>query len=95
MESVIQREKECYFCKKQTGLHRHHCIYGSANRRLSDKYGFTVWLCSEHHTNGSDAVHRNPNGVLDIHLKQKCQRYYEMVFGTREDFIREFGRNWL
>ena len=93
--SVIQIKKECYFCKRTSGLHLHHILYGSANRKLSEKYGFTVWLCADHHTNGPDAIHRNPNGINDLYLKRLSQRYYEMVVGSRMQFIKEFGRNYL
>lgn len=32
---------------------------------------------------------------IDTHLKQKAQEYYEENIGTRDDFIREFGRSYL
>jgi hypothetical protein len=35
------------------------------------------------------------NKQLDLRLKQECQRRWEVKYGTREDFIREFGRNYL
>ena len=95
MKSVIQKERECYFCGIRTGLHRHHFLYGSSNRRNAERRGFVVFLCARHHTLGSEAVHRNPNGVLDRHLKEVCQRYYEAEYGDREAFIKEFGRNYL
>jgi len=94
-KSVIQEERKCYFCGRLTGLHRHHCLYGSSNRRNAERRGFVVYLCHEHHTTGAEAIHRNPNGALDIFLKKTCQAYYESHYGTREDFIREFGRNYL
>lgn len=36
-----------------------------------------------------------PNQGLDLRLKQECQRYYEEHYGTREKFIKEFGRSYL
>lgn len=38
-------------------------------------------------------VHFNPE--LDRKLKQQCQREWERVNGTREDFIKRFGRSYL
>ena len=35
------------------------------------------------------------NKELDLHLKRKAQKMYEEMYGTREDFIAEFGRNYL
>ena len=95
MESVIQGERECIFCGVRVGLHRHHCLYGSSNRKNAERRGFVVYLCREHHTTGTNAVHRNPNGTLDIQLKMMCQKYYEKHYGTRQEFIQEFGRNYL
>jgi hypothetical protein len=47
------------------------------------------------HTYGPDSVHMKPNQGLDLRLKQECQRYYEEHYGTREEFIKEFGRSYL
>lgn len=93
MQSVIQQVKECWFCGKTQGLESHHILYGTANRKLSEKYGFKVWLCHEHHTGGKDAVHMNID--RDLELKRTAQSYFEEHNGTREDFIRVFGRNYL
>lgn len=95
MNSVLQTKKECFFCKTTRNLHRHHVLYGSSNRTQAEKYGFTVYLCLNHHTNGGDAVHRNPNGPLDRYLKELAQKYWEDNNGTREEFIKTFGRNYL
>ena len=95
MNSVLQSKKECFFCKTTPNLHRHHVLYGSSNRKQAGKYGFTVYLCLNHHTNGGEAVHRNPNGPLDRDLKELAQKYWEENNGTREEFIKTFGRNYL
>ena len=73
MNSVLQTKKECFFCKTTRNLHRHHVLYGSSNRKQAEKYGFTVYLCLNHHTNGGEAVHRNPNGPLDRYLKELAE----------------------
>lgn len=69
----------------------HHCIPGTANRKKSDKYGLTINLCRKHHRE----MHDKPNQGLDLFWKQEAQRYYEAHYGTREDFIKDFGRSWL
>ena len=92
MTLVIQSEKECYVCMKQFNLHSHHIFFGTANRKMSEQYGLKVWLCQEHHT-GNKGVHFNKE--LDTHLKQKAQTYFEEHCGTREEFMRLFGRNYL
>ena len=93
MESVIQTEKQCYACGTTLNLHDHHIIYGTSNRKKSEKYGLKVWLCAYHHNMSNEGVHFNKS--LDLALKTKAQTYYEKHYGSREDFIREFGRSWL
>lgn len=93
MKSVLQDEKQCYFCHTTIGLESHHIYFGTANRRLSEFRGFKVWLCNRHHTSGKDAVHRNKD--VDRCLKQMGQFYYEEHCGSRDDFRREFGKSYL
>ena len=92
MKSVFQSEKECLLCGTTINLHEHHCIYGTANRKISEKRGFKVYLCQNHHT-GTNGVHSNKE--VDLRLKTMCQEYYEAHYGTREEFIEEFGQSWL
>lgn len=70
----------------------HHCIYGTSNRKQSDKYGLIVPLCREHHT-GNSGVHHDKN--LDIFVKQMAQTRFEEVYGSREEFIKIFGKSYL
>jgi hypothetical protein len=41
----------------------------------------------------NDGVHFNKD--LDIKLKKLCQERWEGMYGTREQFIETFGRNYL
>lgn len=84
------KQKRCYICHTMQGLENHH-IYGGRNRQISDKHGFTVWLCAEHHR-GKDGAHLNRN--IDLALKQICQTEYEKK-NSRQDFIKIIGRNYL
>lgn len=92
MDSVLQDKKECYFCHSTYGLESHHCLFGTANRKISEKYGLKVWLCNNHHT-GKAGVHRNNDFALV--LKRLAQTYYEEHIGTREEFIKEFNKSYL
>lgn len=92
MKSVLQTEKECYVCNTTYNLHDHHIIYGTSNRKQSEKYGLKVWLCQEHHT-GSHGVHFNRD--LDMHLKKLAQMHFEAHIGARNEFIRVFGKSYL
>lgn len=93
MESVIQKEKQCYVCDTTYNLHSHHIFVGTSNRKQSEKYGLKVWLCARHHNMSNEGVHFNKE--LDMHLKRKAQAYFEEHYGTREDFRREFGKSYL
>lgn len=90
--SIIQTEKECYVCGTTYNLHEHHCIYGTANRKQSEKYGLKVWLCLEHHT-GQRGVHHNKD--LDIQLKKLAQTRFEAEYGQNIHFRDVFGKNYI
>ena len=92
LKSVIQSEKECYICGTNYNLQSHHCIYGTSNRKQSEKYGLKVWLCQEHHT-GNMGVHFNK--TIDLQLKRTAQKYFEEHYGSREEFRNIFGRSYL
>lgn len=92
MKSIIQKEKQCFVCETTFNLQDHHIIYGTSNRKQSEKFGLKVWLCQEHHT-GNTGVHFNRD--LDLRLKKLAQRKFNEVYGEKEDFLRTFGRNYL
>lgn len=91
MNSIMQCEKKCYITGRTTGLHRHH-IYGGANRQVSEKNGFWVYLVAELHNMSDSGVHFNR--ALDLALKAECQRKFEETH-TREEFMRLIGKNYL
>ena len=93
MKSVLQDDRECFFCHTVNCLEFHHIFFGSSNRRNSERRGLKVWLCNRHHTGGPQAVHRNRKA--DICLKEMAQFYYEQNLGSREEFIKEFGKSYL
>ena len=92
MKSIMQDEKVCYICGTPYGLEDHHVFNGNPNRKYSEKYGLKVWLCNEHHT-GNHGVHRDYDAMK--WLKQEGQKVFEKEYGTREEFMRIFGRSWL
>ena len=93
MKSILQRNKYCYVCGSETSLHNHHVFFGTANRKLSDEDGCTVWLCVQHHT-GAFGVHNNR--ALDLRIKRNCQTAWQETFNkTTEDFIRRYGKSYL
>ena len=98
-ESIIQTEKYCYLCRvvedrdTYVELECHHCIHGIANRRLADRLGLWIWLCPEHHRTGKYSVHKCKE--IDTKIEQIAQAHFEKKIGSREDFMRIFGKNYL
>lgn len=90
-QSILQGSKECYFTKRRGNLHKHH-IFGGANRSISEREGFWVYLTPELHNMSNGGVHFNR--YLDLKLKRECQAKYEETH-TREEFMQLIGRNYL
>lgn len=93
----------CYITGIRSGIIERHHVFGAANRTRSTFYGFVVPLVAEIHPNGArrnDKRCKELTGMsiktLDWELKADCQAFYENDLGkTREEFIEEFGRNYL
>lgn len=92
-KSIMQTEKRCYVCGLYSPVECHH-IYMGPNRKISEENGFKVWLCAEHHR-GTIGVHGKLGHVLDIKLKQECEKKYLNQGHTVQEFIRLIGRNYL
>ena len=73
-------------------VERHH-VFGGAYRRKSEIRGFIAPLRPDLHPNGGFAGKDAKD--VDTALKRLSQKYYESHYGTREQFIEEFGRNYL
>lgn len=91
--SIVSNEPECLVCLTTRNLHRHHVYGGVGRRSKSEKYGCWVYLCARHHNMSNDGVHFNKE--LDLRIKRMCQKRWEDKYGTREDFIKVFGSNYL
>lgn len=83
---------ECFLCAR-TGdtarklCHKHH-VYEGKNRQASERHGFYIYVCPEHHR----SIHDHPKEYLWI--KKITQKEYERDH-TREEFLRIIGRNYL
>lgn len=79
----------CYFCGFGGDLARHE-VFPGPYRQKSKKYGLWVNLCPACH----EKMHEN--GEDTVLLKKRAQLAATNWYGwTSEDFIREFGKNWL
>ena len=91
MRSIIQDERSCLICGNPD-TEEHHVFFGTANRRLSEKWGLKVYLCPEHHR-GYRGVHHNRH--FDKMLKREAQLIWEEKIGSRNEFIKTFGKSYL
>mgnify|MGYP007069890089 FL=1 len=92
MKSLMSSEKKCWVCGTDQAIEEHHVFPGWARRKLSDKYGCTVYLCHKHHNEPPEGVHYNK--ALDKLLKAECQKRFEEKY-SHEEFMRIFGKNWI
>lgn len=94
-ESIIDggNDRECWICGRTDGLELHHCIHGTANRKLADRYGLWVFLCRDCHT-GTNGVHGKNGHHRDLTLKCTAQRAFERTH-SREEFRAVFGKSYL
>lgn len=92
MKSILQFNKECYFCKSIVNLHCHHIYSGTANRKVSENNGFKVWLCNYHHNGSNNSVHFNKE--MNLKLKKDCQKEFEK-YHDRNEFLKLIGKSYL
>ena len=89
MKSILQDKKECFFCHYTQNLEVHHCVHGTANRKIADKCGLTVRLCHRCHS----LVHDSDRG-LDLELIQLAQRKFEETH-SRDEWRELFCKSYL
>lgn len=101
MKSIMHNKKDrtCYLCmmlhgddSMKTVLQEHHIFGGTANRKMSERYGLKVSLCLDHHLTGTEAVHRNAK--VAVLLKREGQRAFQKRYPNM-DFMKTFGKNYL
>lgn len=110
-KSIIQQDASECFCKGMGGecariLETHHCIYGRGRRKISDREGLIVYICSAHHR-GTNGVHGKNGEGLSLALKEIAQEAWESEYkktypyknhadeAAREAWIKLMGRNYL
>jgi hypothetical protein len=91
-KSIMQDEKVCYISGSPVDLERHHVYYGAGRRKLSDKYGLTVWLRHDLHNEPPYGVHhcKQTRRMLEQAGQRAFQEHYPDL-----DFMKIFGRNYL
>ena len=94
MKSIISNEKRCYICGTTLNLHRHHVMFGFANRKKSEEDGLWVYLCGPHHNLSPQGVHfdKQLDKVLKNHAERKWMEFYDK---TEDDFIKRYGKSYI
>ena len=88
--SILQdKDDGCLLCGNPY-TEEHHVMFGTANRKLSEKYGLKVYLCAGHHR-GDLGVHHNAE--LDKSLKRMAQTKFEEMY-SHEEWMKVFKENY-
>jgi len=90
-KSIMQNKKQCYLCGRQSYLEKHHIVSGTANRKLSEKYGLWVYLCHSCHTGDGGAQYEKE---LNLRLKQEAQKTFEEKY-SHDLWMETFRKNYL
>lgn len=92
LTSVLTDDMDHCMFTGSNQVERHH-VYGGCYKKKSEARGFTAPLRPDLHPNG---VFAGPQAKdVDMRLKTMCQEYYEAHYGTRKEFIEEFGKSYL
>ena len=83
----------CYACGNNMGYELHHIFGGTANRKKSEYYGLTVWLCPMCHRDSVTGVH-GANLALKMALQTDAQATFERKY-NHALFVQEFGKNYM
>lgn len=68
-------------------------VFKASRRNQSERHGLWVWLRHDVHMALHD--HRKPYETLENELKAVAQKAFEEKGGSREDFMKIFGCNYL
>ena len=86
--SVFTANDKCMICDSTYQLTWNE-IYRGRNRSNSMKYGFCLRMCLNCHREYQE------DAIFNELWHKKAQRYFEEHYGTRDDFISIFRRNYL
>ncbi len=85
----------CDVCGGNFMVQSHHPIGGNPGRKLSDKYPLMKFsLCHNCHHAFRTGIHGG-NIKLDLLLKRIVQENFEKNYGTHEEFMRLFKRDYI
>lgn len=80
---------KCYICGSNYQMTKHEIFEGSARRINSMKYGFVLPLCLKCHRKYQENI------LFNLNWKIKAQKCFENNYGTRDEFIKLFKKNYI
>ena len=91
-KSIVQKDWDyCFLCGRPA-TETHHILGGTANRKLSEKYGLKVRLCHNCHTGSDHSAQYDPE--KNRLLKIEAQMAFEQLYG-HEKWMQTFRRNYI
>lgn len=84
---------ECFLCGNYETVERHH-LFGGPFRKKADRLKLTVMLCPWCHQIDPDSAHKSAETRLYLHKYGQRKAMREQGWSV-EDFVREFGKNYL
>ena len=86
----------CVICLKPMS-DVHHCVYGTANRKVADTDGLTMPLCREHHEmmHNDKAMQMMSHIVGQLFYERNCCAAGYGVDAARESFRIRYGKSYL
>lgn len=93
--------RECFLCRLDAaefgyegeliheGLHKHHFMHGTANRKLAESWGLWAYICPNHHRRIHDTDSRDDEFLIMVGQKRFEQLY------SHEKWMEIFGKNYL
>lgn len=91
---VTEYKNICFFCGEPSEC-EHHLLFGISIKPLAEKDGLKVPSCNRCHNFGdiSGRIHDNP--MAEKLSKMLGQAVFENKIGTREEFMKRYGRSYL
>lgn len=90
--------RKCFLCGRSeteyNKLEVHHIFQGRGRRQLSDRYGLTVLLCRNCHTQSKYSAHMNGDVADYLHRYGQRKAMAENGWSSAE-FREIFGKNYL
>lgn len=93
MKNSIMPKDDLWSTEYFPGSHKHH-VFQNANRKRSERDGLFIYLTPEMHNMSDKGIHFNQPFMEYAHYKGQLawMQYYKK---TKEEFIEEYGKNYL